>query len=358
MKASDLASSLTKCHMREVLLEKHGLNGPSTHRRNNNKIPIDGIWASPGIEIVAGGYFGYDQVFDGTDHRCLWVDITYISAFGHNMPAIIRPPTRRLHCKDPRVVANFNYRLKEFYHKNNFFTRVAQLDLKASYPSTSILQADYEELDTIRCKGIAFAERKCRKLRMGQLAFSLELQKSRNTIYAWRLLIKRAKGEKVSSRLLTRTLRKAVLNTHMKLRGRAFLEDQLISAYKQYYSIKKCHRELRNTSLDNRAEALAQEGNIHKSKIIKALRENEKQHQTARKIKFLRGKLAKSSTTIVTVPDGNNAWKDLTCKTDIEEAILKSNEESTNNHFIPHFTKLLFHPNSDLKVLLLLQEQY
>jgi exonuclease III len=88
MKRSDLRSSLESLTLREVILEKHGLNGPSTFRRNNSKSPIDGIWASPGISIQAGGYFDYDEVLINTDHRCLWIDITFHTAFGHNMPAI------------------------------------------------------------------------------------------------------------------------------------------------------------------------------------------------------------------------------------------------------------------------------
>jgi hypothetical protein len=46
--------------LREVLLQRHGNKAPSTYRRNTNDIPIDGIWASLGIEIIAGGYFDYD----------------------------------------------------------------------------------------------------------------------------------------------------------------------------------------------------------------------------------------------------------------------------------------------------------
>ncbi len=91
MKQSDLKSALTSCSLHEVILAKHGTEGPSTFRRNNTNNPIDGIWASPNIEIKAGGYFVYDSVFMNTDHRCLWVDITYVAAFGHKMPVIIKP---------------------------------------------------------------------------------------------------------------------------------------------------------------------------------------------------------------------------------------------------------------------------
>jgi hypothetical protein len=49
MRISDLQQSLSSCHMREVILQKHGTNGPSTFRRNTTRTPIDGIWATQGI---------------------------------------------------------------------------------------------------------------------------------------------------------------------------------------------------------------------------------------------------------------------------------------------------------------------
>jgi hypothetical protein len=82
MKASNLSIALQALTLREVILERHGTKGLATHKRNSTKCPIDGIWATPGIKIVGGGYFQYDEVFTNTDHRCLWVDLTYEMAFG------------------------------------------------------------------------------------------------------------------------------------------------------------------------------------------------------------------------------------------------------------------------------------
>jgi hypothetical protein len=90
---------------------KHGFAGPSTFRRNNNKVPIDGIWATPGVSMIQGKYFGFDEVFLHMDHRCLWIDISYVTAFDHSMPAVLRPKAHCLNCRDPRL--NNNY-IKEF----------------------------------------------------------------------------------------------------------------------------------------------------------------------------------------------------------------------------------------------------
>ncbi len=147
MKRSDLQKVLESCQLREVILEKHGVHGPSTYRRNNTNTPIDGIWATPGIVIQEGGYFEYDPVFINTDHRCLWIYISFISAFGHNMPHIIRPSARRLHCRDPRLVKNYVDRLENFILQNNLLQQSNDLAAAACYPPEDQTKDDYELID-------------------------------------------------------------------------------------------------------------------------------------------------------------------------------------------------------------------
>ena len=59
--------------------------------------------------------------------------------------------------------------------------------------------------------------------------------------------------------------------------------------------------------MENLAEAMAQKGDSTKEKMIKALREREAQRNSARKIRYLQGKLRSGSTTLVTTtdPEGN-----------------------------------------------------
>jgi len=55
MKNSDLSRALCKLSLYEAILSKHGLDGPATHKRNATKSPVDGIWMSPGLEILKRG---------------------------------------------------------------------------------------------------------------------------------------------------------------------------------------------------------------------------------------------------------------------------------------------------------------
>ncbi|MFN9980866.1 MAG: hypothetical protein ACK53Y_13155, partial [bacterium] len=105
MRNSDLSKALENLELEEAILGRHGKQGPATHKRNSNGIPIDGIWITPGIVIEKGGYCEYDEVFQNTDHRCLWIDVSFSIAFGHNLPTPRRQPPKRLHCRDPRLIA-------------------------------------------------------------------------------------------------------------------------------------------------------------------------------------------------------------------------------------------------------------
>jgi hypothetical protein len=162
MKNSNLQTALVQLEMEEAILQKHGLMGPASHKRNSTSSPIDGIWKTPGIIIEKGGYFGYDEVFQNTDHRCLWIDVTFSIAFGHNLPPASKRTPKRLHCRDPRLVANYI----KLYHQRaaplNLFDRVIALDAKAKTMSKSQVISEYEELDQLRCQVTAFAESKCR----------------------------------------------------------------------------------------------------------------------------------------------------------------------------------------------------
>jgi hypothetical protein len=58
---------------------------------------------------------------------------------------------------------------------------------------------------------------------------------------------------------------------------------------------------------------------MDKAKILQALRERETQRMTARKIRFLRGKINTGSMTLVSVENNDGTISDLTNKSDIKQ---------------------------------------
>ena len=201
MKNSDMATAFRSLHLKETVLDWHGFNGPSTFRRNRQGSAIDGIWMSSGLATAQCGYLADDALVPSTEHRCIWLDITYITVFGHNDPATDRPKTRRLHCRDPRLVENY-LRLYISMEKNTIYW----IELTNWNPKLHILyqlnlQYELETIDAIWCEISAYAEKHCRKLRKGQVGFSPAVQKAIRGISLLLLLKNRKQGLRVSSRL-------------------------------------------------------------------------------------------------------------------------------------------------------------
>jgi hypothetical protein len=68
-------------------------------------------------------------------------------------------------------------------------------------------------------------------------------------------------------------------------------------------------------------------GDSKKASILKQFRHREAQRSTAKKIKFLRGKLTRNSTTIVTVKNEEGLSVNITDKCEMEKAIIASNKK-------------------------------
>jgi hypothetical protein len=135
----NFAQAIQNTRLREVLLERHGQNAPATY--NGGTDPIDGIFASPSINILIGGYleFGFGPF---TDHRGLWLDIHFQIAFGHIMPAIATAQACRLKTKDqyPRIVKRYTEAWETFILENNMLERAYRVQQACAYPLDPILQ--------------------------------------------------------------------------------------------------------------------------------------------------------------------------------------------------------------------------
>lgn len=75
MNLSSFRQQLSLAGMREAVLTRHGNTAPATHRRNQQNEPIDGLFHSDGITIMACGYYEFDHASIDSDHRGLWMDI-------------------------------------------------------------------------------------------------------------------------------------------------------------------------------------------------------------------------------------------------------------------------------------------
>jgi hypothetical protein len=99
----------TKLNIYNVILTRHShLSPPATCHHNDNRVPIDAIFASIGITVAAAGFLKYG---DGTpsDHRVLWADFRKSDIIGARA-ANYRPPVIGLRASDPWDVQCYNTR--------------------------------------------------------------------------------------------------------------------------------------------------------------------------------------------------------------------------------------------------------
>ncbi len=131
MQRGQVSNTFQELQLREVILQCHGNKAPATYRQNTKEVPIDGIWASLGISIRVGGYFDFDDVISGTDHRTLWINIDYKIAFGYDGTRIpAKPSARKLNNRNPNIRDNFNHLRKKCAEKCSLLERIIILEEK------------------------------------------------------------------------------------------------------------------------------------------------------------------------------------------------------------------------------------
>jgi hypothetical protein len=113
-------------------------------------------------------------------------------------------------------------------------------------------------------------------------------------------------------------LKKAKIDVGKQNNGLHYFEEQLHAAYKNYHQAKANDGPLRETALHTLAEAHAAANNTTKQQALKTLIHHEAQKRTAKKIKYVRGKIIIGSTSVVSVQNAEGDWKDVTAKEDIE----------------------------------------
>src|SRR5210317_1727075 len=73
----------------------------ATHQRNTQNTPIDGIFATEGVKVLAGGYYAFNEHVS-SDHRGLWIDLDMRATLGIHQPVEKGAQSRLLSSQDSR----------------------------------------------------------------------------------------------------------------------------------------------------------------------------------------------------------------------------------------------------------------
>lgn len=205
-------------------------------------------------------------------------------------------------------------------------TRAFSLQQSCTYPLPPHLQDEMETLDALRQEGMRLADKKCRKLPMGKVEWSPAIQKARELLELWGLILKKKIGKRVSSRLITRGMAKF----HLAFRIRDITMAQIIAskrdALKEYRSLKLSSSALRTTFLEDLAAARSAAGHNSIATKIRQLQTQEHQRSMVRQIRYIYGTSKGGGITSVIAPDGTGSYVELTSKSDMERAIMDENE--------------------------------
>jgi hypothetical protein len=139
------------------------------------------------------------------------------------------------------------------------------------------LQEETATLDALCWTGVMLADRKCQKLPTGAVASSPTVQKARERVEIWSLLLKKKLGRHVSSSLCCRGMHHHHISTRLCNLSLTQIVEQHRLALHEYRTLKKSSVALRQSFLEELAEARVAEGNLTAASKLRQLHTHEYQ---------------------------------------------------------------------------------
>ena len=318
--------------LKEAIIDRHHdrYGYQPTHQRGRH--PIDGIFISDHLQVEAAGYLPFGE--SPSDHRGLWVKFKENHLFGFKMDKIDPPSARRFKLGDPRVENKWTSVYKKFLLDNEVIQKAYSIQQAITLGNwNDDLAQQYEDLRVLRKTGIELADRQCRKLKMGEVPWSMTIQHARDEIELWLNVVTRKKGGRVDTKRVSR-MEKKVGIFHSLQFSLQEASDRLRDSYKRYYELKAIAQELRESWLMELAAIKAKELGGNQYQYYNQLITQERQRISSRRMKRVFGKINGGGLTHVTVTDADGTKHEYTEKDDIEEACHRENHakfSQTNN---------------------------
>ena len=291
--------------LHEALLDRiqDPLLAPPTYQRG--RVPLDTIMVTAGLEIRKAGYLAFGEGVG--DHRPLFIDVTIASSLGVNLPPPRSVKARRLKLGDPRVIKAYNKALKIYFSRFSLLDQIQLLQAKITYPLSLPAATEFERLDKIRIQGMKYAEKRCRKLRMGGVPWTPELTRIRTRIEVWQLVLRRLQGCLVSARTIIRKKNKASMRDTETNVTQQYAQDQIHKEFDSYKEYVNNSASKRQSFLHELAQAKASKGKLKVSTQLKVILRNEAQRASAARVRRMNGTTRTSQglpKVIILNPDG------------------------------------------------------
>lgn len=313
--------------MREAALARYpDLPKTSTYMKPNGTVgkrPLDGIWLTPDLPDAQSGWLSFPKSFD--DHRTAIVDIDTKVLFGENVLKIVRPPARRLATNIPKALTQYQTHLSRHMSEHKVLQKLHEVYGRSVNSLTTQQTTAMTKIDKIRREGMIHAEKKCRKLAMGEVDCSPKIMASRQMVRLWRLIVRHKRGLKTSRSLIKRKARRCHVENPLSCTLRE-AEMSLKRVVAEYNDLKPKAKQLRQEFLYDRANDYSEKSDETKRKHAKRLLREEQQREAARMIRRVMGKqFAGSVDWVEEEVDGVTVRVE--GKEAVEEKIMQNNEK-------------------------------
>ena len=305
------------------VMKKHNLQLPAT--QNRGKVAIDGIFVSKTLRTFASGYSDFG---DGPgDHRTVFVDIPKVDLEGVDISPIQQLPKQRLISTNGKVAGRFNELFLAQVDRHSLCQRMRGLRESASASMSVSQMCVYEKIDRIKQSAFDFSNKRCRKFRMGQVAYAPEdVQKYGRRIRLWDLVIQKKLGCHVNYSRIRRLAKKCKISHPMQFTVKEAKEFRK-SARSKYYKVRPFSGELRKAWLKKMAEKKEAEEGIDAAKYLHNLLNREDIRDSHTRIQVARKKFGAGGTQKLIMPsmDDPNELIEVTDKSELEDILMETN---------------------------------
>jgi hypothetical protein len=285
---TNLRDSVFQKRMRREGLRDQLSNQPQHSKINSffrGSTIIDGIFISRTLVMLKGGYQSFDE--SPGDHRGIWMEICASSLLGNTNPILKTRQPRRLQCKIAHTVRTYNNLLLQYLRKHKMAKKIKDFKRDSTIPLlTTEQQHQYELLDSQIVQGMKEADRRCRKLKMGQVQWTPEVSETNEVINSIRLILKKKKGGKVKMSLIKRTLKKAKLSKSLINKSETELHLMEAEAHMERRTYKKDHENKRDNWLEGQESKMIDQGRPVIASKLKAKRNREEMRRVSSRIKI------------------------------------------------------------------------
>ena len=206
-------------------------------------------------------------------------------------------------------------------------------------PLSSEMKQKLNQIDKIREEGMKKAERKCRKLMMGEVDFSPELNIWGRRMYLWKLVLRLHDGEKVSRTKIRRLARSCGVSNSFGIQ-RKEIQSLYRRARREYLRRKPHAAALRESYLEQSIRDGNLNGKDKNSQRIRTILKREAQRKSWRAINACTNSGRIKGVSKVEFK-ANGQWVRVEKQDQIERAIM---EENTKRFRLTENTPLMVEP--------------